>query len=368
MSWRGAVCAFRRVNPPDVRRSPGDRLMLDVFQDPRWPSFAAAFPSVALELDFRTARRHVVVLADAGLLPITFGLAAVHTPTSDGTIRGEMFERLECIGDHTFGSESSGRLRRMLSNEDCTHQANSQWFDEMRCACEGAHNMNVVARQLQLVSLLSRSSLSNGFPTVPTSTKYTTDLLECLLGELRMFCWATSPQTAHAGPTRFRSVAGGSSASFGRLETFVEDTLTLLLDVMALCLAHHGHQSRVDLLFSLDALFDDGVKRAVFSNRCASEILRRERSPFCTERADALGETSRRRYGAVGASLSHSACKLPPRLAVHASPTKLPSDAGLVGILRRGEAVVRDGMSYATSGEGLIGEPIGEPLSLTPAR
>lgn len=189
-------------------------------------------------------RRQLITLRDAGVLTVSMNVRAR---------RGIPFERLECIGDHTFGSCNTGRLRAVFYPEiDLTTTSSSQApvgsaaasvaylptldnssFELLRTMVESAVNMSEVAADLSLLLLLYPSANDSS----PVNGKYLADLFECVLGELRVALWTAAP-AAHSVFTdadETLQFCGSSSSGLGAsIILLMQETLDGLLDLLVL--------------------------------------------------------------------------------------------------------------------------------------
>jgi hypothetical protein len=143
---------------------------------------------------------------------------------SDG--RDVAFERVECIGDNTWGSKVAGRMILLFPH---MHQ---HWFggrlaggfNVLRDVTEANLNLERVYNLLQLDTLLPTKLQDK-------KSKFRADVVEAILGELHIALWSLEPgSTSEAAFTDINGLGTGSASLF----TVIQHALNELFDIIAL--------------------------------------------------------------------------------------------------------------------------------------
>lgn len=158
--------------------------------------------------------------------------ASSFSSSSNGlTGRTMAFERMECIGDNTWGSNVSARLLCLFPHMQ------RQWVGGSLCAglnalrdcIEANANLERVYDLLDIDAVLAvplRSVGGNG--------KFRADIIEALFGELHLMLWSFEPCGSGGTATNRFVDINGLTEGHAHLSTVVEHVLSELFDVVAL--------------------------------------------------------------------------------------------------------------------------------------
>ena len=242
---------------------------------------------------------------------------AVVVPSGEGvdqqyhSRRKLAFERLENIGDNSWGSNLSKRMTLCFPDRQWTNGMASYTFNCFRDACEMNLNLEMVYDLLDLGSLFTeaeREKLGTG--------KVRSDVLESLLGELVMYQYGLEPQIYESSP--FYEVNGGGQM---RLHCLVEHTLTEIFDTMFLNYVRQLLGTAIPL-----------------SKELASKHVWAVEFPLVTPVKDRVGAT-RKRDNAVA---FRRRMLLPADAPLHTNATPFPVQGALRNPLREDPTLVPD--------------------------
>lgn len=183
----------------------------------------------------------LALLRDLGVLSVSFSTTASQQVVAGPTgvpdaesvhlvRRGLPFERLECIGDHNWGSHLTGRLRVLFHFLDLTSEQRSLQAEHLRISLESNMNFESLSNSLQLQDLVHGATSASG----GSSMKYRADLVECVLGELRVTLWTLHSLDYRSLCLHYPALAGGSKGILSEVEGFVRHAIASLLDLILL--------------------------------------------------------------------------------------------------------------------------------------
>jgi hypothetical protein len=265
-------------------------------------------------------RQYLTFLRDIGIVPI-----ALYQPTEEaaGSNRGAPFQRLECIGDHNWGSAMARRIRLVFPHIDWMSRDMSGLFDTLRGAVESnsmlEHTCDVIGLQHLLPISLQSSSM-----------KFKADLVEGLLGELYLAYWSCCPASMNDGRTRYVDVASGDGGVRAPLSSVISHVVNEILDVIVVATLSRNLVRIVPLLreYTVTSRFRrleaPGEQRTSFARKSISSHVRlpavpllhsSATSPFSSERA-ITGSSSSSRANTRGLGPHH--CTFHTRVATRA--------------------------------------------------
>ena len=174
------------------------------------------------------ARRLTELLAklrDMGYIDLSLAIAAADNLDSNYQNRRRLaFERLECIGDNSWGNNMSNRMMLLFPDRQWIHSQSAYSFNCFRDALEMNLNLEAMYEFFDLGALLSpavREKVGTG--------KVKADVLESLLGELQIWMWGFEPELHDSMP--YVEVNGLAE---GTIYGLLQHALTEFYDVMAL--------------------------------------------------------------------------------------------------------------------------------------
>ena len=170
-------------------------------------------------------REYLGYLRDAGVAPVSLLQA---TEETQGSLRGQLCQRLECIGDHNWGNSIARRIRLAFPQIDWMSPIMSLSFDTLRSAAEANYMLEHVCDVIGLESLLPVSLGSN-------SIKFKADLVEALLGELYLAYWSCFPASVFDGRTRYADVGATDGGIRSPLSLVINHVIQEILDMIVLC-------------------------------------------------------------------------------------------------------------------------------------
>ena len=202
----------------------------------------------------KTVSQRIVTLRQCLLALREVGIFKIALPAS-GALGGLEFERLECLGDHAWGTNISRRVKVLFPQlfrravapgptatvkngvapapDQMAKLAASQGV--LREAMESNYNLSIAFDALDLEKLLPQSWEIK-------SEKKKADILEATLGELHLAHWALEPRH---GAVAFSDVLGECT---GDVVGVVEHTMNELFDLIALVMLYHYAEMVVPLL------------------------------------------------------------------------------------------------------------------------
>ena len=137
-------------------------------------------------------------LANIGVVRASLCLGTLEYETGR---RGIPFERLECIGDHCWGSSTSKRIVAMLP-ELPWDGAHSHLFDTLRCAVESNVNLERFYDWIGMDAIYGGSTRSSPsrIDAASNLSKSKSDIVEAVVGELYVALWSKTASTSFHDP------------------------------------------------------------------------------------------------------------------------------------------------------------------------
>lgn len=178
----------------------------------------------------------LLTLRDMNIIDIALAVRSAE-PSSTRSRRRMSFERIEYIGDNSWGTNISSRMMLLFPNEQWQYSERCFSFNCFRDACEMNIMLNAVFDALHLRRLLagvSQESLDSG--------KSKADVVEAILGELHLETFGRQPAMYDDSP--FIEVSGVYS---GRVCALVEHCLTEMYDLIVLLLTRELMQTALPM-------------------------------------------------------------------------------------------------------------------------
>jgi hypothetical protein len=232
-----ALLCARGYHPEDVVRS-WAYILHDHFRHQRIESLSN--PEWTVEQRAASVCDLMIVLREMNVIDLSLAVQGSSESNEQVYVqsrRRAAFERLECIGDNTWGANMSSRMMVVLSDRQWQYSEGAYSFNTMRDALEMNTQLEQMFDLLDIMRVLPsdiRDKIGSG--------KIKADVLESILGELHVTLWGFIPKLSDS--EEFVEVNGVGQAGIAAL---VQHVLTETYDTMILALLGELAKSAIPL-------------------------------------------------------------------------------------------------------------------------